>query len=81
MTTDNATEKLAKELHRTNRLLGKKQAFYRGMISGLGASIGATLILALLLWIFSQLEYIPVIGTIIKPANEVLKNNVTDKLP
>lgn len=81
MPKDKSAELLASELKRTNKLLGKKNAFYRGVISGLGATIGATILISIVLWALSQLEYIPFLGSYIKPANEVIRQNVPNTLP
>lgn len=54
-------------LERTNALLKKfsshRQAFIRGIFAGLGGSLGATLVLALILWVASQLEFVPIVGS------------------
>ena len=39
-----------------------KTAFFRGILSGVGGVIGATLVIALLLWTLSLFDNIPVIG-------------------
>ncbi len=41
-----------------------RMSFMRGIFSGLGSVIGATIVLAILLWLLSLAESIPFIGTI-----------------
>lgn len=41
-----------------------KMAFYRGIFTGLGSIIGATIVVALLLWVLSLFESVPFIGPI-----------------
>lgn len=41
-----------------------KMSFMRGIFNGLGSILGATIVLAILLWILSLVESIPFIGTI-----------------
>lgn len=36
-----------------------KQSFIKGVVSGLGGVIGATVVVALLLWILSILHFVP----------------------
>lgn len=47
-----------------------KVNFVRGLSFGVGSAIGGTIILALVLWILSQMVDIPVIGQFIK---EIIK--------
>lgn len=60
---------IVKTLKRTNSLLFRyvdpKHVFFRGILTGLGGLIGATLILGLLLWFLSQLEFVPIVGNFI----------------
>lgn len=42
-----------------------KISFWRGVWGGLGGVIGATIIVAMLLWIFSLLGDVPLIGPVI----------------
>ena len=45
-------------------------SFFSGILSGLGAAIGATLILALLVYVLSRLEVLPHIGRFV---SEIVK--------
>lgn len=48
------------------------RAFRNGILSGLGAVLGATVVLALLLAVLSQFSSVPIIGNLIEPiVNEV----------
>lgn len=46
-----------------------------GVLSGLGAVIGATLVLALLIWILGRLEVLPVIGRWIAEIVRIVKQH------
>lgn len=39
-----------------------RMSFLRGVFQGLGSVVGATIVIALLLWILSALEALPLIG-------------------
>ncbi len=51
-----------------------RTAFLKGVVSGFGSVIGATVVVALLLWILTLLADISIIGPII----ESLRNTVSD---
>ncbi|PJA41303.1 hypothetical protein CO178_00490 [candidate division WWE3 bacterium CG_4_9_14_3_um_filter_34_6] len=73
--------KLERQLKITNRLLHKftslKWAFYRGVLSGLGGIIGATLVLTFTVWILSRLEFVPIVGHFVTQiTNFVVTNSV-----
>jgi len=61
-----SSDTLIETLDKTNSLLKKfssrRQAFYRGIFTGLGGSLGATVVLAALLWMFAQLAFVPIVG-------------------
>jgi len=38
-------------------------SFFRGIVTGLGTVVGATLVVAILAYLFSHVELIPLIGT------------------
>lgn len=56
-----------------------KMAFFRGVFTGLGSIIGATIVVALLLWILSLFEAIPFIGPIIENIDRAI-DEPTDTL-
>ena len=47
-----------------NRTRLYRMSFVRGIFTGLGSVIGATIVIALILWILSLFEFIPLIGPI-----------------
>jgi len=49
------------------------QNFLRGIFVGAGSVIGATVLIALLLWILSLFDTLPFIGPIIENAKESIK--------
>lgn len=48
-------------------------SFLKGMATGLGVFIGGTLVVALLLWMLSQLGHLPFIGDISKAAEQSIQ--------
>ena len=50
-------------------------SFLRGMATGLGVFIGGTLVVALLLWMLSQLGHLPFIGDISKAAKQSIQQS------
>lgn len=75
-----------KELKRLNRNLSRlnaKQSFGRifitGIISGLGSAIGATLIVAILVYLISKIELIPVIGSWLSTLIKEIMSNLPTK--
>ena len=63
-----------------NGLYSKKQvyrtAFIKGIISGFGGVLGATVVVALLLWVLTLLSDVSIIGPIV----ESLKNTVSEPI-
>ena len=61
----------------------KKQAilftFYKGVASGLGAIIGGTVVLALLLWILGHFGQVPLVGHFTDSVRQTINNNRTIK--
>lgn len=49
-----------------------KVAFWRGVWSGLGHAVGATIVISILLWFFTVLGSVPLIGEFI----ELVKNSL-----
>lgn len=70
---------LEHELHKANRYFHRfvsyKHIFLRGMFGGLGWSIGATVVIAVLFWILSQLSSVPLVGSFINDTREIIQNN------
>lgn len=52
-----------------------KMSFIKGVISGLGGAIGATIVLGIILWVLSLFDSVPLIGRLI----ENLQNSVQNK--
>lgn len=48
-------------------------SFLKGVMTGLGVFIGGTLVVALLLWILSQLGHLPFVGDISKAAEQSIQ--------
>lgn len=53
---------LSGNIARLNNQFSFGQAFLRGIISGLGSAIGATIILGLIVYLLGALRFIPWIG-------------------
>ncbi len=51
-----------------------KTSFIKGMMSGLGGVIGATIVLALLLWLLSLFQEIPLVGPFLDSVQDTLKS-------
>lgn len=72
-------DELINTLHRTNRLLAKsaslKYAFLRGLATGFGGILGATLVVGVFVWGLSRLEFIPIIGTFVSQITDFVVNN------
>ena len=49
-------------------------SFLRGVLSGLGAAVGATLVLALLIYLLSRLEVIPHIGRFVSEIVKIVQH-------
>lgn len=60
-------EDIHKELKVTNRSLKKfssvRMSFVRGIASGFGAFLGATIVITITIWFISQLQFVPLIGS------------------
>ncbi len=50
------------------------RSFVNGVFAGLGTVVGATLIVALLLWILQQADTVPIIGSYISDIIDVVEN-------
>ena len=76
-----AFESSLNTLNRNLANLNSKQSFKRiflsGIITGLGSAVGATLIVAILLYLLSKVELVPIVGTWL---SEVI-TEIISKLP
>ena len=52
-----------------------KAAFLKGVLSGVGGVIGATIVIALLLWVLSLLDSLPLLG----PLTDSVKDTIEQK--
>lgn len=62
------------EIGEGNRKKLYKTAFIKGIYSGLGGVIGATIVLAVLLYVISLLGQVPFIGDIAQSIQETIEN-------
>lgn len=51
-----------------------RMSFIKGLFTGLGGVVGATLLVALVLWILSLLTDLPLIERVTEPVYETIKN-------
>ncbi len=56
-----------------NRNQTYKMSFLKGLLSGLGGVIGATLVVALLLWFLSALDEVPFVGPLFENLNDTIE--------
>lgn len=52
-----------------------KMSFLKGLATGFGGVIGATVMIALLLWILGRFQQIPLIGPFFDSAQDTIKSN------
>ncbi len=52
-----------------------KHAFIKGVVSGVGGVIGASIVIALLVWILSFFNSIPLIGPFTKDIRSTIENS------
>lgn len=55
-----------------------RMSFARGVFQGLGSVIGATIVIAILLWVLSLLEALPLIGDLFEAAQETVETRDND---
>lgn len=67
------------ELKRSNRHLKKfvsfRYTFARGVANGVGAFIGATIVITAALWFLAQLQFIPIVGNFALEVVDFVKAN------
>lgn len=72
---ENQTQELINSINKLNRIMVKstnlRYSFLRGLASGFGGILGATLILAIFLWGLSKLEYVPIIGSFVSQITKI----------
>lgn len=76
-TTD--TAKLVKQLSEANKLLRRftslRLTFTRGVLAGLGGILGATIVITIILWGISKLQFVPIIGNFATQVVDVVIQN------
>jgi hypothetical protein len=50
-----------------------KMSFLKGVITGFGGVVGATIVVGLLLWFLSIFDTVPLIGPLVKNVNETVQ--------
>lgn len=50
-----------------------KQSFIKGLVSGLGGVIGATIVVGLVLWVLSVFKQVPLVGPVINNVRDSIK--------
>jgi threonine/homoserine/homoserine lactone efflux protein len=53
--------------------------FLRGIVYGLGIFIGGTIVVALVIWVLSQFNQVPVIGPFVEKIVEIVKMSPTSQ--
>lgn len=70
------TERLERQIGKLIRSQSYTRTFVKGILSGLGNAIGATLVVAVVFWFLNQLPLVPLIGAwfadIVKSAQQNL---------
>lgn len=57
-----------------NRKQLLKMSFLRGLVAGLGGVIGATIVVAVLIWVFSLLDEVPLIGRLFENLRDSIES-------
>jgi hypothetical protein len=52
-----------------------KMSFIKGILGGLGGVIGATIVVAILIWILSLLNFVPLVRTVVEPIRDTLQSD------
>lgn len=50
-----------------------KMSFMKGVMTGLGGVVGATIVVALLLWMLSFFDTVPLLGPLVQNVNETIR--------
>ena len=50
-----------------------KMSFLKGVVAGVGGALGATIVVALLIWILSLLDTVPFIGPVVENIEDTVK--------
>lgn len=61
------------QISSTSKLLSL--SFIRGIAYGLGAALGGTIVLGILVWTLSQFNQLPLIGPLVKNVNSAIQQN------
>lgn len=57
-----------------NRNQAYKMSFLKGLVGGLGGVIGATIVVALLIWLLSLLNEVPLIGRLFENLRSTIES-------
>lgn len=60
------------EVTNPNRFMVYRRSFMKGVVSGLGGVIGATVVLGLLLWVLHFFNELPFVGDYVKSFNSAV---------
>lgn len=72
---DTSVEQLDTKIERLTNVMGFWPTFFRGVIGALGAAIGATLVIALLIYILQALAGFPFVGALFQSLLDQLLQN------
>jgi uncharacterized membrane protein YfcA len=56
-----------------DRMQSYKNSFFKGILSGLGGVIGATIVVALLLWVLSFFKEVPLLNRVVPKVQNTLQ--------
>lgn len=57
-----------------NRNQAYKMSFLKGIAAGFGGVVGATMVLAIVLWVLSVFVDVPIIGPLLDPVQDTLQS-------
>lgn len=52
-----------------------RTAFFKGVVTGLGGVIGATLVIVILVWVLSLFEQVPFVGPILENISDTIQKS------